>query len=180
VVRQAFRELGRASRRPHNSTTASGRDEVGGMLWSELRLPAGMWSIGADRTKNRRPHDVPLSSLALEILNAQSKREERDLVFGAREGAFQGWSKAKEALDKRLLAALKMRIKRAKVSRRKIGASHEGVDGTVPLSFRVMPKMKQAIDQAARDDRRSVSSLTQKILADLLDEHGYEWEAKKK
>jgi hypothetical protein len=31
------------------------------------------------------------------------KREERDLVFGAREGAFQGWSRAKEALDNRLL-----------------------------------------------------------------------------
>lgn len=77
------------------------------MLWSELRLPDGMWSIGADRTKNRRPHAVPLSSLALEILNAQSKCEERDLVFGAREGAFQGWSRAKEALDNRLLATLK-------------------------------------------------------------------------
>jgi integrase len=43
----------------------------------------------------------------LDILHAQSKREDRDLLFGARGGAFQGWSRAKEALDNRLLAALK-------------------------------------------------------------------------
>jgi ABC-2 type transporter/Phage integrase family len=74
-------------------------EEVGGMLWSELRLQGGLWSISAERTKNGKPHEVAVSTLALEILNAQSKREDRDLVFGAREGAFQGWSKAKEALD---------------------------------------------------------------------------------
>jgi integrase len=49
---------------------------------------------------------VPLSTLALEILHTQFKREGRDLVFGAREG-FQGWSKAKEALDRRMLVDLK-------------------------------------------------------------------------
>jgi hypothetical protein len=30
--------------------TGQCREEVGGMLWSELRLPAGIWSTGADRT----------------------------------------------------------------------------------------------------------------------------------
>ena len=87
--------------------TGQRREEVGGMLWSEFRLQDGLWSIGAERTKNGKPHDVPLSSLALEILQGKSKREDRDLVFGAREGAFQGWSKAKGALDRRMLAALK-------------------------------------------------------------------------
>jgi integrase len=87
--------------------TGQRREEVGGMLRSELRLQDGLWSISAERTKNGRPHDVPLSTFALDILHAQSKREDRDLLFGAREGAFQGWSRAKEALDNRLLAALK-------------------------------------------------------------------------
>jgi integrase len=86
--------------------TGQRREEVGGLRWSELRLPDGIWSISAERTKNGKPHDVPLSTLALEILNAQSKREDRDLLFGARGGAFQGWSRAKEALDRRMLVAL--------------------------------------------------------------------------
>ena len=86
--------------------TGQRREEVGGLRRSEVRLPDGVWSISAERTKNSKPHDVPLSTLALEILNAQSKREDRDLLFGAREGAFQGWSRAKEALDRRMLVAL--------------------------------------------------------------------------
>ena len=49
---------------------------------------------------------MPLSTLALDILQLQYKREERDLLFGARDGAFQGWSKAKEALDRRMLVAM--------------------------------------------------------------------------
>ena len=69
--------------------TGQRREEVGGMLWSELHLQRGLWSISAERTKNGKPHEVAVSTLALKILNAQSKREERDLVFGAREGAFQ-------------------------------------------------------------------------------------------
>jgi integrase len=86
--------------------TGQRREKVGGLRWSELRLPDGIWSISAERTKNGKPHDVPLSTLALEILNAQSNREDRDLLFGARGGAFQGWSRAKEALDRRMLVAL--------------------------------------------------------------------------
>jgi integrase len=87
--------------------TGQRREEVGGLRRSELSLQGGLWSISAERTKNGKAHDVPLSTLALGILQTQSKREDRDLVFGAREGAFQGWSKAKEALDRRMLAALK-------------------------------------------------------------------------
>lgn len=91
--------------------TGQRREEVGGMLWSELLLnekrPAeSVWSIQASRTKNGRPHDVPLSSVALQILKAQDKREKRDLVFGEGDGAFQGWSNAKSALDARVKKTL--------------------------------------------------------------------------
>jgi integrase len=64
-------------------------EEVGGLRRSELRFADRIWSISAERTKTGKPHDVPLSTLALEILHAQFKREGRDLVFGAREGAFR-------------------------------------------------------------------------------------------
>lgn len=92
--------------------TGQRREEIGGMLWSELRLneqrPAeSVWLIDASRTKNGRPHDVPLSSAALQVLKALDKREKRDLVFGEGDGAFQGWSNAKNAIDKRVEKALR-------------------------------------------------------------------------
>jgi integrase len=86
--------------------TGQRREEVGGMLWSEIDLKAAMWRIGAERTKNNLAHDVPLSAPAMTILSALNQREGRDLVFGAGDGAFQGWSNAKSALDARVSAAL--------------------------------------------------------------------------
>jgi integrase len=43
---------------------------------------------------------VPLSAAATAIIEAQPRRGDRDLIFGERKGPFQGWSKAKTALDK--------------------------------------------------------------------------------
>jgi integrase len=86
--------------------TGQRREEVGGMLWSEIDLRAAMWRIGADRTKNGLAHDVPLSAPAVTILSALNRREGRDLVFGTGDGPFQGWSNAKSALGARLSTAL--------------------------------------------------------------------------
>jgi integrase len=60
--------------------------------------------LPGERTKNHRPHIVPLSDPALEIINAQPNRvgsdgKPRDLIFGMGEGPFSGWSNSKEALD---------------------------------------------------------------------------------
>jgi integrase len=82
--------------------TGQRREEVGGMLWSEIDTAGAVWRIGAERTKNGRAHDVPLSAPALAVLGGFGRREGRDLVFGAGGGAFQGWSNAKTALDKRV------------------------------------------------------------------------------
>ena len=43
----------------------------------------------------------------------------------------------------------------------------------VPLGFRVDPEMKTALEKAAVDDERSVSSLVQKILREWLRSGGY-------
>jgi integrase len=86
--------------------TGQRREEVGGMLWSEIDLDKRVWRIDAERTKNGLAHDVPLSSLAVEILRRR-ERSDRALVFGSREGPFQGWSNAKSALDKRVLGKLR-------------------------------------------------------------------------
>ena len=68
-------------------------------------LKAAMWRIASDRTKNARPHEVPLSQPALDILGARARVDGRALVFGLR-GPFSGWSKAKEALDRRMASEL--------------------------------------------------------------------------
>lgn len=44
---------------------------------------------------------------------------------------------------------------------------------TAPIGFRLTPEVKEAIEKAAKDDMRSVSSLVEKILVEWLRTHGY-------
>ena len=44
---------------------------------------------------------------------------------------------------------------------------------TPSLGVRVQPETKTALDKAAKDDMRSVSSLIEKILTEWLRERGY-------
>ena len=84
--------------------TGQRREEVAAMTWDEVDLKNATWRIGGERTKNARPHDVPLSQSALEILRARRQVDGRALVFG-RSGPFSGWSKAKTSLDVRICRA---------------------------------------------------------------------------
>src|SRR5262249_26872498 len=45
------------------------RDEIARMRWDELDFGARMWTLPAERTKNNKPHEVPLSNAALAVLN---------------------------------------------------------------------------------------------------------------
>jgi integrase len=56
--------------------TGQRRDEVGAMPWSELDLDKNLWRIGAERTKNGLPHEVPLSDTALELLAAREREKD--------------------------------------------------------------------------------------------------------
>lgn len=86
--------------------TGQRREEVGGMMRSELYIVKALWSLTKERTKNGLPHDVPLSDAALDILSSVTKREDRDYIFGEGVGAFSGWSKSKAALDGRIATAV--------------------------------------------------------------------------
>jgi integrase len=88
--------------------TGQRREEVGGMRWAELDLDGAIWNLPPSRTKNGLPHDVPLSETAVEILRAAPRVPDREYVFGIAAGPFQGWSKAKEALDARIVEALRL------------------------------------------------------------------------
>jgi integrase len=90
--------------------TGQRREEVGGMLWSEVNLEARLWSISGARTKNGLPNDVPLSAAAVAVLCGVSRRDDRDFVFGFGNGPFQGWSNAKSALDARITAIAKAKL----------------------------------------------------------------------
>jgi integrase len=49
--------------------TATRISEVVGASWQEIDSQAGIWRIPGERTKNRRPHELPLSTLAFATLD---------------------------------------------------------------------------------------------------------------
>ena len=48
--------------------TGQRRSEIAYISKSELDIENKMWSLPKERTKNNRPHDVPLSGLAVSLL----------------------------------------------------------------------------------------------------------------
>ena len=50
--------------------TSARSGEVRGAVWTEIDLPAGVWTIPATRMKAKREHRVPLCRRAVEILKA--------------------------------------------------------------------------------------------------------------
>ncbi len=86
--------------------TGQRRGEVAGMRWDELDLDAGTWSLPGSRTKNGRPHTLPLPEPALEILSSIKRRHSAKLVFeGPRKTAPSGFGKVKARLDAALAGA---------------------------------------------------------------------------
>ena len=82
--------------------TGQRRSEVGGMTWSEIDTE-GTWAIPASRTKNGRAHTVPLSALALSVIDAVPEIAGRDYLFGSRAAAgFSSWTYPKQHLGERL------------------------------------------------------------------------------
>jgi integrase len=77
-----------------------------------------MIDLPGERTKNGRPHFVPLAAPARAILETRPQRvtpsgKSRDLIFGSGEGPFSGWSGAKEQIDARILVALRTAAEKA-------------------------------------------------------------------
>jgi integrase len=83
--------------------TAQRVSEITGLRWSEIDFDRGIISLPAERTKNARPHDIPMAPTLLALLKAQPKAGGRDLVFGRPGGGpFSGLSRCKERLDARI------------------------------------------------------------------------------
>ena len=77
--------------------TGARREEISQLRWNEIDLENGIISLPPSRTKNRRPHIIPLSQPALAILRAR-KQNGREPIFGVRGRGFSTWHRSKAAL----------------------------------------------------------------------------------
>jgi integrase len=83
--------------------TAARANEIAGLSWSEVT--GDRIVLPADRTKNAREHLISLSEPARAILEARSRRADRDFIFGRHQDrGFSGWSACKALLDARIKA----------------------------------------------------------------------------
>ena len=81
--------------------TGQRREEVAGMTRREIAADLSTWTIPANRTKNGVAHIVPLSPQTQAIIRSTHRTSMADgeFVFRGRAGAFNGFGKAKTALD---------------------------------------------------------------------------------
>ena len=80
------------------------KTEIGDLSDIELNEMDRQIELASHRTKNGKPHKVPLSDLALSLI--PPKRRGCAYRFGRRNG-FSGWSKGKKELDARIAASRK-------------------------------------------------------------------------
>jgi integrase len=83
--------------------TGQRESEIGSLCRSEIYDDEII--LPGQRTKNGRPHVVPLAPLAVKIIESRGQEGDRDLIFGRGKGGFSGWSKSKERLDERIKAS---------------------------------------------------------------------------
>ena len=98
----------RASEKPYAAAlrfmllTLLRREEACGATWGDVDMPAGTLTIPAERSKNRQPHVVPLSSQALDLLRARkpAKLVAEALVFSTSTGeALGNWDRETKKLQ---------------------------------------------------------------------------------
>jgi integrase len=75
--------------------TGQRRNEIGELSWSEIDFTNAVVNLPSERTKNKRPHIVPLANTARSLLGSWPRTG--DKVFGD----FASWSYAKRGLDAR-------------------------------------------------------------------------------
>jgi integrase len=74
--------------------TAQRRGELAAMRWSEIDTEAKTWVIPGERSKNGKPHVVPLSAYALAVLDSVPRFLDCDFVFTTtRKTPISGFSK---------------------------------------------------------------------------------------
>ena len=67
--------------------TACRSGEARGASWDEVDLEAAVWSVPASRMKGGRPHRVPLSLSAVELLRSLPRFTDTNLIFPSARGS---------------------------------------------------------------------------------------------
>lgn len=96
--------------------TAQRREEVSSAAWVEMNLHDKLWCLPGERTKNGKPHDVPLSQSTLDLIMEIGTKDCSNLLFPARftrdyevnakERPASGFGRAKSRLDAAMLDEL--------------------------------------------------------------------------
>jgi integrase len=83
--------------------TGARREEIGRLRWSEiegLATPSPAIKLKGERTKNGEPHDIPLSTPAVALLQEARRVGSSDFVFTTNARTpISGWSDAKVKMD---------------------------------------------------------------------------------
>jgi integrase len=89
--------------------TGGRREEIAQARWRELNQHTMLLTIPPARFKSDAEHLMPLSSLAAELVQALPRHGAGDFMFTTTLGAkpINGWSKAKKAIDRRMLRTLR-------------------------------------------------------------------------
>ena len=85
--------------------TGQRREEIGGLRRQEIDLDTAVISLPGERTKNKRPHDIPLSGPAIALLKSHLAQldPDREYIFGSgKRRSYSAWAYQKKALDRRL------------------------------------------------------------------------------
>ncbi|HEY8009177.1 MAG TPA: site-specific integrase [Methylocella sp.] len=79
--------------------TGARRSEIAGMRWSEIDIEKKLWTLPKERTKNKREHIVPLSDLAIDIIQHIPRIAGSDCVISFTGGPITGFYPVKNRLD---------------------------------------------------------------------------------
>lgn len=86
--------------------TGARKSEVAAMRHSMIK--GGVWELPGTMTKNHEQLSLPLPKMALDLIGAQPRADEQDVVFSLDgKHTFQNWGKSKAEFDLRCLRRLK-------------------------------------------------------------------------
>lgn len=81
--------------------TLARREEVSGAVWRDVDMGSGVWRIGAERSKNKTEHLVPLPGQALALLRSRGSGSPTALIFGTSKGGhLTNWHRATQEIMK--------------------------------------------------------------------------------
>jgi integrase len=87
--------------------TGQRKNEIAALRWDEVDFDRAVITLPPARTKNNRTHELPLSPLALAILQRQPRRKGQEFVFPNRNGGrFVNWQEGRVRLDKAIAQSM--------------------------------------------------------------------------